>query len=200
MRTRPGHPSVPITWDPCLPIEILVNNDAAPPGADQLLDEAIQRVNTASGLRLHVIGTTHLIPDPNPTVASVMRGQPGGVHAPVLLAWTTPSAAPGLAGRVTGRGGPITMPAHYADQGRFVGGTVVLDTPDMAGILRHLNGHAEARAVVMHELGHLVGLQHVDNPHEIMAPTAHVGVTEFAPGDLAGLRKLGSGGCPYDAG
>jgi hypothetical protein len=51
--------------------------------------------------------------------------------------------------------------------------------------------------VLMHELGHLVGLQHVASPHEVMSsnPT-DPGVIGWGQGDLRGLQELGrSEGC-----
>jgi hypothetical protein len=87
--------------------------------------------------------------------------------------------------------------ANSLDQGRYVGGSVSLDGPQLAEILRRPNGHAQARAVVMHELGHLVGLDHVTNPRQVMLAENGT-ATEFGDGDRAGLTKLGSGGCPYD--
>lgn len=46
----------------------------------------------------------------------------------------------------------------------------------------------------MHELAHVVGLDHVDDPTQLMNPEG-TGVTEFAAGDLAGLAVLGGGQC-----
>jgi hypothetical protein len=58
--------------------------------------------------------------------------------------------------------------------------------------------------VLLHELGHLMGLGHVDAVGEIMHP-AGGGVVDLGPGDREGLSQLGeSGGCirvmePIDA-
>jgi hypothetical protein len=115
----------------------------------------------------------------------------------VLVAWTTPDVVPGLKGSIVGLGGAVQQLGGSLDRARYIGGAVSLDGPQLAKILREPNGHARARAVVMHELGHLLGLDHVDNPAEVMhASGGHV--TEFGQGDVAGLTLLGSGGCPYD--
>jgi len=49
--------------------------------------------------------------------------------------------------------------------------------------------------VVLHELGHVMGLGHAKQDGELMQPSGG-GVTGFGPGDLEGLRELGrSAGC-----
>lgn len=187
----------PVTWDPCLTIDLVVNSAAAPAGSETLLAEAVDRVNAASGLHLRIVGPSTQVPRPAQSARDLMSGLPGSARAPVLVAWTTPDVVPGLDGSVVGLGGPVHQFASSLDRARYVGGSVDLDGPQMAGILKELNGHARARAVVMHELGHLVGLAHVTNPREVMVASSGI-ATEFGQGDLAGLRLLGSGGCPYD--
>jgi hypothetical protein len=48
--------------------------------------------------------------------------------------------------------------------------------------------------VLLHEFGHVFGLDHVDSPRELMSETDH-DVMSFGPGDLEGLRLLGQGPC-----
>ena len=187
----------PVTWDPCLPIELVVNSAAAPKGSDTLLAEAVERVNAASGLRLHVAGPTTQVPRPAKSARDLTNGLPGSARAPVLIAWTTPEVVPGLKGSIVGLGGPVHRFGNSLDREKYVGGSVNLDGPQLAEILQRPNGHARARAVVMHELAHLVGLTHVDNPTQVMVASNGT-ATEFGRGDLAGLAALGSGGCPYD--
>ena len=50
--------------------------------------------------------------------------------------------------------------------------------------------------VVQHELGHVMGLGHVHARGEVMSKPADPLVTDWGPGDLAGLVQLGrSQGC-----
>ena len=49
--------------------------------------------------------------------------------------------------------------------------------------------------VVLHELAHVLGLGHIKAQGELMEPSGG-GVIDFGPGDLEGLRQLGSSaGC-----
>ena len=49
------------------------------------------------------------------------------------------------------------------------------------------------RAVVMHELGHVLGLDHVKDRNELMYPS--VTRMSYGPGDIEGLAKLGAVRC-----
>ncbi len=48
--------------------------------------------------------------------------------------------------------------------------------------------------MVLHELGHVLGLAHVDDRHEVMYEKG-VRISDYGPGDLKGLKILGSGPC-----
>jgi hypothetical protein len=76
----------------------------------------------------------------------------------------------------------------------YVTGTVVLDAEDFREMLAWPGGEELARAVVLHEFGHLVGLDHVDDATQLMYPTTSA-TLDFAAGDLTGLVQLGRGEC-----
>ncbi len=50
-------------------------------------------------------------------------------------------------------------------------------------------------SILLHELGHLMGLAHVDDSAQLMFPEARREVPDFAAGDLTGLAALGGGVC-----
>ena len=187
-----GQPGVPVTYDGCKPIHVVVNDADAPPGADGILDEALASVTAATGLRFVRDGRTDEVPDPDRLQRDPARY--GSGFSPVLVAWVTPKQVPGLAGRVVGLGG--STPRMNPTTGRlsYSTGTVSLDSPTAWQIMSRPEGRALVRAIVMHELGHVVGLDHVEDPGELMYDD-NVGRTTWGPGDLTGLAVLGTGPC-----
>ncbi len=70
----------------------------------------------------------------------------------------------------------------------FVTGIVVLDTE--AYDRMEVTGETTAeRLILAHELGHVLGLDHVDDIGELMN-AEYVGQNGFGPGDREGLKQL----------
>jgi hypothetical protein len=118
----------------------------------------------------------------------------GDRWAPVLVAWSDSAEAPELAGDVAGYAGSTRLEIGH-EASVYVTGLVALDGPEMAEALQVPGGRDEARAVIQHELAHLVGLDHVADPGQLMQPVLDPDVTSFGPGDLTGLALLGAGPC-----
>jgi hypothetical protein len=186
--TQP-HSDDPVTYDPCVPIHLVVNPRTIVDDGSRILAEAVDEVQDATGLVLHVDGLTK----ERPATDRELWTSDGSAWRPVLVAWSDPAETPRLRDRVLGVGGsaPVTKDGHRW----LVTGGISLDGPELASVLRRPGGSAAVRAVVMHELGHLVGLDHVDARDELMQPEARPGLTTWGPGDRAGLAALGSGGC-----
>lgn len=180
----------PITYNPCRRIRYELNLDAAPAGSEAILGSAINEVERATGLRFEYVGTTHRKPlDKEPT-----RWRLGlGDAPPVVISWATESQAPMLSGRVAGYAGSSFM-TYDGRRSHYVTGRVVLDADAYAEMVQNPAGSAAARAITMHELAHLVGLDHVEDLTEVMNST-NMGQVQFGPGDLAGLAQLGNGHC-----
>ena len=181
----------PVTYSPCRPIHYVVRPDGAPAGGDALVATAVARISEATGLRFVADGATEENPDPGREPYQPERY--GKRWAPVLFAWSSPAETPDLAGDVAGNAGSTSVRSDGVQH--YVTGSVVLDGPDLAELLRSPNGSALAQGVVTHETAHLVGLGHVDEPGQLMNPTAALNQTYLAAGDLAGLALLGTGAC-----
>lgn len=177
----------PVAYDPCDPVEYVVNDALAPEGTDGLLVSAVEEISAATGLAFRAGGTTDEEPRERPQALGPRR-------RPVLVAWTTPDVVPDLSGSVAGVAGSAARHDEYTGESRYVTGMVALDAPQLAEIVARPQGAEQVRAIVVHELGHLVGLDHVDDPGELMYPE-NTGRTDLGPGDRQGLASLGAGRC-----
>lgn len=181
----------PVAWSPCRPIHWVLRPDGAPAGGDALLTAAFADVAAATGLSFVADGATD--EGPRADREAFQPDRYGRRWAPVLVAWSDPGEHPDLAGTVAGSaGGTSVVGDGYAV---YVSGQLVLDAPQLAELLTSPNGAAVARAVVTHELAHVVGMAHVDDPGQLMHPTADVRQTALGPGDREGLALLGAGRC-----
>jgi Matrixin len=191
LRPSPDPDQAFVAYDPCRPVHYIVRPDNAPPGTDQLVHEAVAKVAAATGLQFENDGlTSESTAEQRKTYLPDLDGNR---LALVLIMWSTPEESPGLAGKAAGQGGSAyeRTPGHpYV----YVKGVVKLDAPALADIMQWPDGPALVRAVIMHELGHVVGLDHVDDPHQLMSAENNR-QTEFADGDRAGLALVGSGPC-----
>jgi hypothetical protein len=172
----------PVTYPSCQTITYVVNDQNSVEGGRQLIDEAVGKVSAATGLRFASLGATEL-----------PAGQSAATGATVLITWTDDTVVPMLAGDTVGAGGSRWTVQGDSGLRYFVSGEISLDAPDLAATLE-VRGSDSVRAVIMHELGHVVGLDHVDDSSELMNAT-NIGMTDFGPGDLVGLKRLGEGGC-----
>lgn len=188
--TQPGGDE-PVAYDPCRPIPVVVNEAAAPPGATAIVSQAITEMAVITGLQLTMEGST----DEGPAVdrPAFQPERYGDRWAPVLLAWTDPTEVPELAGAVTGVGGSVLVRGRGSAPAVYVLGIVLLDGPQAASMLG--GGDAAVRALVLHELGHLLGLDHVEDDTQLMHDQPSTDVVELQQGDLAGLAELGRGPC-----
>lgn len=186
LAVQPGS-SVPVTYDPCRAISVVVNPRTAPSVGERLVEEALNEVGAQAGLEFRYEGIVNEAP------AHPRRPfQPetyGDRWAPVLIAWSDPIETPALAGRIAGLGGSTAFPVSESEK-VYVTGTVTLDGPQFTEILSRDHGFEQARAVLLHELGHLIGLSHVDDPPQLMHDRNSAGVTALAAGDLSGIAAL----------
>lgn len=192
-RTLPDGGTVPVAWSPCRPIHYVVDPTGAPPDFADRVSAVIAEISAATGFAFVNDGMAV-----EPASASREPFQPdlyGDRWAPAPIRFADSTVIPGFATEHVGLGGPVSVRATPDGVQHFVSGFAYLDLdlltwPDV-------NGEPAYVPVLRHELGHMIGLAHVDHPTQLMYGDAN-SVTTFQGGDLAGLADLGSGPCAPD--
>jgi hypothetical protein len=181
---RAGAGSVsPTRFDPCAPIPYRINFAGAPAGARGLIAAALRKARAASGLTFVYAGAYAGVP--------FSRQPDAGLPASGIgFAWTTPSRVRQLAGSPIGLGG-----AGWTTGSRRTSSGVVIDRTFT--LRRGWSGANSIGGLVLHELGHALGLEHVSDPRQQMYPR-EVGAPNgnYNRGDLSALRRIGlDAGC-----
>ncbi len=180
----------PIRYDPCSPLHYVFNEEHAPSGALADVKRSAQLTAEASGIEFVYDGTTE---EPaSPRRAAYQPDRYGQRWAPILIGWIPHDSAIFEHDSV-GVGGSEAR-ENDRDQLVYVTGDIILNGADQLA-----NGFGAGRTwgkVLLHEWGHVLGLDHVVDPAQVMNANLVSSPANWGTGDRAGLRKLGSlGGC-----
>lgn len=193
-----GSAANPARWDPCVSVGYRVNTSGATAGALADVKGAAARINRVSGLHLTYRGSTRLVP----------TGHNAGSYpadTDIVIAWVRPgqtSFIPRGAVQV-GTGGASWRSWRVGGRtySRMDAGMVVLSTssnslPAGFGSGRTVGWLGTRGQMLLHELGHAVGLNHAKDASQVMYPILTRKLASFGAGDAVGLHKLGrASGC-----
>jgi hypothetical protein len=175
-------------WNPCKPISYRVNYAGAPAFARSEVDAAVARVEAATGIDLVDLGDLGGA-DGNSGIA------PAGVDA--VIAFVSPAENQSIVNVAGLGGGGYAAPWNGAGA-RVVSGFVLIN--ETLGFTEGL-GPSGLQGLLLHELGHMMGLDHVQDLGEVMYPVMHAVPNGYGPGDRQGLWHLGAAqGCLQVAG
>ncbi len=184
-------------WNPCQVIGYRVNLAGAPAKALDDVKIAIANVARTTGLKYAYRGTTTLIPGATKTFLS-----PYPKDTQLVIAWVKPGTSKHLpaSSNYVGYGGWLSVgrPAKFGSNSYYpiTQGFVVVDrtrTMPTGFGLGDPNGlQGTWGQLVMHELGHTVGLTHVSDKTQLMYPYLQHREAAWGLGDLGGLYNVGS--------
>ena len=176
-------------WNPCEQVGYRVNINQAPAGALGDVKEAMRRIGQANGLRLVYRGTTSGIPqsggnswyprDTQIVIAWIRKGQ-----SSMFDPYPTAAAV----------GGAVSSGGYWQGDktsvSKIIRGAVVIDKT-----MRFKGGFGSGYTrgdILLHEIGHTMGLGHVSASKQIMYRQMTRGAARLNKGDLTGLEKRGA--------
>jgi hypothetical protein len=168
--------------------------DHAPANGLRMIQDSVARLSTVTGFQFVYDGVTS--EGPRPDRPPYQKSRYGDRWAPVLFVWATNDEVPEFVTEADGQATSDRVPSESGDL-VYVTGTVALAAQSLPAEVRRY-GESQGRAVILHELGHLLGLAHVSDKAQVMFPRSRLGITEYQPGDLAGLYQLATGPCQKD--
>jgi hypothetical protein len=190
-------PSGPVAFDACRPIHYRVRVGPGPADGAALVTEALDRVSQATGLRfvddgpVEAAPTSASFPSPNTKVDLDEAFAPaviGWAHRDETDLWATDSED------TLGTGGQRTI--MFTDGRKLAVSGFALLVPSDA-LADGFGPGMTVGNVLLHEVGHLVGLDHVEDRAEIMQARFDRSIPDgWGAGDRRGLWLLGaSRGC-----
>ena len=172
----------PLRWNPCQPIRYTVNLGGYDPSARVMINEAVGRLQAATGLPLIPAGDTTFTP------TSATPTQSGTASGDIVIALSDSAHTDLVPGSIVGM-------TNISYTSVIIKASVVVDMGDVAS--RPEWSSTGAGPILLHELGHAVGLAHVSDATQLMnAIATSSGPTTYGAGDLTGLWQLGAAqGC-----
>jgi hypothetical protein len=196
-----------LRWDPCqAAITYRVNpRSAAATTAGRAaavadVRAAFTQLGLATGMTFRYLGATTRVPT-GPSWSDALG------DAEIIVAWvdqrTTRTTLLGRSGTAyaAGTGGYAyktwTWPLDAPPKAAIGRGFVVLNAADNDAFAPGYGSGTTRGQLLLHELGHVVGLRHVPLPSQVMYPVlVPRSASSYRSGDLAGLRRLGQpAGC-----
>jgi hypothetical protein len=182
----------PVRWNPCQAIHWRANVARGPVGGIDVLKAAVAHIAYQTKTTWVYDGVTATTPS-----TAYLPKTPTNTNKPVLIGWTDGTASDLLRGKAAQVLGMTRTVWFGVDDGMghraaaTRAAVVALDRTDRIP----LRGTQSWSATALHELGHVMGLDHPADSHQLMAATLP-NVASYQSGDNTGLTRVGrAAGC-----
>jgi hypothetical protein len=180
---------IPARWDACSPIRYLINTSTMGAGWVEVVHAAVTVLGQSSGYTFQYAGETNVRP-----FETSNWHETGETLNSLYISFSDQTRLPALAGLVVGMGGPVTLTDSMGSEPRIVVGGLTIDTDN--NLLPTLAAGNTLGVALLHELGHVMNLAHVNDRTQIMFPVMRNGTQpQYGRGDTAGLQGLAQRGC-----
>lgn len=187
-------------WDPCRTIYWVVNPENEPEIARQMMADAFSEVSARTGLKFEFFGETTENFNSNRSPVNSFYPKLESSWSPVIVTYLKGEQFEDAA-RESVEKDPEDVAAFAGpdssydrnDKLVYVSGNVTISSDWFSQSMNDWGG-LETKGVFLHELGHLVGLDHVSDSRELMYEE-NTGQKKFGPGDKQGLALAGQSQC-----
>lgn len=167
-------------WGDCEPIPYFINPAGAPAGWAGLVARTLRQASAATGYTFTYAGAT----TSRMAARSASASPAVQVRNAISFIWSDSRHA-------------AYLPGEGAETLLDVRGNVI----QSAAVVLNTSLLKDSRSwvvpqVLLHEVGHSMGLMHVNDNRQIMYPVQSYRIGAYQAGDLAGLRKVGVSGGP----
>lgn len=177
----PLNPQYRLRWNPCETITYRVNAAQAPAGTEAVVHQAVALLSQATGLSFRHLGNTSAVYQGTVATGRWER------DTDLVVSWARQSEVTVDFTSAHAWGGTSRSVPARDHRGRLYkvvkGGAVFNTDAGWTDTMKTLD-------VLLHELGHVVGLGHVADPSQIMSSGVY-GPFMYGAGDFAGLRRVG---------
>jgi hypothetical protein len=185
----------PVRWDPCETITYRIDTRAAPRWVEDDLARALREVTEATGIRFEAQGRTT-----ETFWHALNRIRWRGSGTDLVIQWVRNDRYEAIRDRLSSRRPSLAfalpVPGDFAERGRYVGAILVMSESTFTNRFQRGFSYRWSHGVVlMHELGHVMGLDHVrkdDQQVMYVGASPEWNTVGFGSGDREGLRLLGA--------
>lgn len=163
-------------FDPCGVVSYQVYSAPGSPEVGEVRS-AVRKVSRLSGVQFQFVGVTDVPPSSAPAQGADM-----------VVGWVFPDETDLLAGGVSGA---AVVMVSADDRERYAGASVALNAEHADRFAPGFGSGLSRGALLLHELGHVVGLGHSDSKGDLMFPVLRAkGPGTFSDSERAELATL----------